>query len=57
MEHITRFNKTEEGEAVKRTKKEKQDLFRQLTLQGPKVVIDLDFESLQTEKEVKSLCQ
>ncbi len=57
MEHITRFNKTDEGEAVKRTKQEKQEMFRQLALQGPKIVIDLDFEKLQTEKEVKSLCQ
>lgn len=56
MEHITRFNRTDDGEVVKRTKQEKQELFRQLTLKGPKIVIDLDFESLQTEKEVKSLC-
>lgn len=32
-------------------------MFKDLTLQGPRIIVDLDFESLQTEKEIKSLCQ
>lgn len=32
-------------------------MFKDLTMEGARIVIDMDFESLQTDKEIKSLCQ
>lgn len=31
-------------------------MFKELTLKGPRVIIDCDFEQLMTDKEIKSLC-
>ena len=55
-EHIVRFNRNEAGEPVKLTTREKQQMFKDLCLKGPRIIVDLDFESLQTDKEIKSLC-
>jgi hypothetical protein len=52
-----RFNNTEEGEPQKLTKQEKQKMFFDLVQQGPRIIIDCDFNDLMTEKEVKSVCQ
>ena len=57
VEHIMRFNHTEEGDPQKLTKQEKQKMFFELVKQGPRVVIDCDFNELMTEKEIKSVCQ
>ena len=59
--HLRRFNELseidDEGNSRKLSKKEKQKLFQDLCLQGPRIVIDCDFESLMMEKEIKSLGQ
>ena len=39
------------------SKKEKQKLFFELCKQGPKIIIDCDYEDLMIEKEIKSLTQ
>ena len=58
-QHIMRFNNlVKEGEepgAKHLTKKEKQDLFKALCEKGPKYVIDCQFESYMTDRELKSL--
>jgi len=56
-QHIMRFNNlVKEGEEQKHlTKKEKQDLFKALCEKGPKYVIDCQFESYMTDRELKSL--
>jgi len=38
-------------------KKDLQILYRELVKKGPKYIVDCDFESLQSEKEIKSMCQ
>lgn len=58
--HLNRFDqltKEENGEVRKLNKKEKQALFKEQCLEGPRVIIDCDFEHLMLEKEVKSLNQ
>ena len=52
-----RFNHTDQGEAQKLTKQDKQKMFFELVKQGPRVIIDCDFNELMTEKEIKSVCQ
>lgn len=48
--HLTRFNELseydEDGTSRKLTKPQKQKLFSELCLKGPRIVIDCDFESL-----------
>ena len=56
LEHIIRFNHTEDGDAQKLSKQVKQQMFKELVLKGPKLIIDCDYEKLMTEKEIKSLC-
>ena len=60
-QHIMRFNNlVREGEepgGKHLTKKEKQDLFKALCEKGPKYVIDCQFESYMTDRELKSLGQ
>ena len=57
--HLTRFNQLSEvdaeGNERRLSKKEKQQLYKDLCLKGPRIVIDCDFESLMMDKEVKSL--
>ena len=51
-----RFNHTEEGDAQKLTKQNKQKMFFDLVKKGPRIIIDCDFNELMTEKEIKSVC-
>jgi hypothetical protein len=47
-----------EGEEFKHlSKKEKQALFKELCLRGPKYIIDCEFDNLMQERELKSLGQ
>lgn len=61
MAHLRRFNEMsgvdDEGNSRKLSRKEKQKLYKDLCLKGPRVVIDCDFESLMTDREIKSLAQ
>jgi hypothetical protein len=57
---LLRFNtkKSEndnEGEVKHLSKKEKQEMFKELCLKGPKYVIDCEFENYMTDREIKSL--
>ena len=45
----------EETVKGKLTKKEKQKLFVELCIKGPRVVIDCDFDPMMRENEIKSL--
>jgi len=40
---------------MKLSKKEKQGLFRELCLKGPKYIIDCEFDDLMADRELKSL--
>lgn len=57
--HLRRFNELSEidadGNSRRLSKQEKQKLFFDLCLKGPKIVIDCDFESLMRDNEIKSL--
>ena len=39
----------------KLSKKEKQALFKELCLKGPKYIIDCEFDALMADRELKSL--
>lgn len=49
--------KKDENEKPKLSKKEKQALFRKLCDQGPKYIIDCEFEDMMIDKEIKSMAQ
>lgn len=57
--HLVRFNKIsqETPDQPKFTKQEKQKMFKELCEQGPKYIIDCDFEDYMGERELKSLGQ
>jgi tRNA (guanine9-N1)-methyltransferase len=59
--HLSRFNPTKEEREgpnpLGRTKKEKQQMWSDLCMKGPKIIIDCDYEELMLEKEIKSLTQ
>ena len=57
--HTRRFNhlREEQDDSKCLTKKQKQQLFKQLAKKGPIMVIDCDFEPLMVDKELKSLSQ
>ena len=59
--HLRRFNDLsevdEEGNSRKLSKHEKQKLFNDLCLKGPRIVIDCDYESLMRDSEIRSLGQ
>ena len=59
----TKTVKNDDSEEVQQTftgrlsKKEKQKLFKDLCLKGPRIVVDCDYEDKMREPEVKSLGQ
>ena len=59
----TKMVKNEDGQEVEQTftgrltKKEKQKLYKELCLKGPRIVVDCDYEDKMREPEVKSLGQ
>ena len=55
--HIMRFNSDPASDQPKLNKQAKLKLFKELCEQGPKYVIDCDFEEFQGDRELKSLGQ
>ena len=56
---MRRFNELsgvdDDGNQRKLTKQEKQQMFKELCLKGPRIIIDCDFDDLMKDTEVKSL--
>ena len=58
--HLARFNKKQEdGEEPAKclSKIEKQQMFKELCLKGPTVVIDCEFDHLMVDREKQSMAQ
>jgi hypothetical protein len=55
--HLLRFKEEMREDEGKLSKKEKQALFKELCLKGPKYIIDCEFDALMVDRELKSLGQ